>query len=517
MASSGTLAFLEELKKSDKPLDANLIGQFGVGFYSCFMVASEVQIDTLHVNPDAEPLQWVSNGLGTYTIATGNRQTPGTTVTLHLKEDAQDFANDYRIRQIIRKYSNFVDFPIYLGSDPVNTIKALWKKRKKDVTDEERTEFYKFVSNDFQDPLGHLHLHLEGLVTFDALLFVPSKAPASIFRDEAHQHLHLYSNSVFIRDDADDLLPEYLRFMRGVIDTDDLPLNVSREVTQKSAVANKIRSALTNKILGLLAEWSSDDTDLYDKFFTEFGSILKTGLWSDPGKRDKLLALMRYPSTKTEVDHTTSLQAYVERMQDDQDAIYYLLAENLESARRSPNLEVFARKGIEVLLLTESIDAFTIPNVGEFDGKSFKSVSQSDLDLESDQEHLPGGETDKLLALFRLQLSDRIKDVVASKRLVDSPATLVSGENGLDPQIERVMKTMTQDFEATKKVLEINTSHSLMKNILMLQAQNAADKRIEQIVEQVYEGTLLLDGALEEPSAFVERMTRFMVDATQPA
>lgn len=517
VASSGTLAFLEELKQSGKPLDADLIGQFGVGFYSSFMVAEKVEIDTLHVDAESEPLLWTSDGQGTFTIAPGTRITPGTTVTLHLKDDAKELASDYRIRQIIRKYSNFVDFPIHLGDDTVNTVKALWKKRKEDISDEERAEFYKFVSGDFKDPLGHLHLHLEGLVSFNALLFIPSQAPASLFRDETRQHLHLYSKGVFIRDDADDLLPEYLRFVRGVIDTDDLPLNVSREVTQNSATAGKIRTALTNKLLGLLTEWSTDDEDLYSRFFGEFGVVLKAGLWSEFQRREKLLSLMRYPSTKTEGDDTTSLEAYVERMQEDQDAIYYLLAESLETARRSPNLEVFTRKGIEVLLLADSMDAVTIPNAQEFDSKPFKSVSQADLDLDSGEDHLPGDDVDQILAMFRLQLEDRVQDVVASKRLVDSAATLVASADGIDPHLERVMQSINQDFERAKKVLEINTNHPLMKNLVQLRANDAADKRIEQVIEQVFEGAQLLDGELNEPSTFVERMTRFMIAATLPA
>ena len=517
VASSGTLAFLEELKQSDKPLDAELIGQFGVGFYSCFMVAGEVQIDTLSIEDGAEPLLWTSNGEGTFTIAPGTRTRPGTTITLQLKEDARDLANDYRIRQIVRKYSNFVDFPILLDEEAINTVKALWKKRKDDVSEEEYSEFYKFISGDFADPLGHLHLHLEGLVTFDALLFVPSKAPANLFQNESRRHFHLYSRGVFVRDDADDLLPEHLRFIRGVLDTDDLPLNVSREVTQKSSAAAKIRSALSKKILGLLTEWSTENTELYDQFFGEFGTILKAGLWSEFKQRDQLLSLMRYPSTATEGEDTTTLQAYVERMQEDQEAIYYLLADTLDVARRSPNLEVFARKEIEVLLLTDSMDAVTIPNVQEFASKPFKSVSQADLDLDSEQESLPGDSADQILAMFRLQLGDRVEDVAASKRLVDSAATLVASAGGVDPQLERVMQAMDSNYQRARKVLEINTGHPLIENLLQLRTQDPSDKRIEQVIEQVYEGAVLLDGALEDPSAFVQRMTRFMVAATLPA
>jgi len=436
---------------------------------------------------------------------------------LPLAEHSKGLAGGYRIRKIIRKYSNFVDVPIYVGDKAVNTVEALWKKRKEDVADEGRADFYKFVSGDFADPLGHLHLRLEGLVSFDALLFVPAKVPASLYRDETRRQLHLYSRSVFVRDDADDLLPEYFRFIRGVVDTDDLPLNVSREVTQSSAAAGKIRTALTNKILGLLTEWSTGNEELYERFFKEFGTVLKAGLWSDFQRREKLLSLMRYPSTKTEGTGTTTLQAYIERMQDGQDAIYYLLAESLDTARRSPNLEVFARKDIEVLLLADSIDAATIPSVQDFDSKPFKSVTQADLDLDPGEDSLPGDDVDRILALFRLQLEDRVKDVVASKRLVDSAATLVASADGVDLQVERVMQAINEDFEAGKKVLEINTGHPLMKNLLELSTSDAADRRIEQVIDQVYEGALLLDGELREPSSYVERMTRFMVAATLPA
>ncbi len=515
IASSGTRAFIEEKKASDSPVDAGMIGQFGVGFYSAFMVAGEVVLETLHADEGAEPFNWKSDGTGMYEIRPGSRQEHGTKITLHLKEEAKEFAEETRIRSIIRKYSNFVDFPIRLGSDQVNTLEALWKKRKEDITEEERSEFYKFVTGDFSEPFGHLHLQIEGLLSFEALLFIPSQAPMSFFREDRRSDLHLYCSGVFVRDDAEELLPDYLHFVRGVVDTDDLPLNVSREVTQNSPVTQRIRSTLTGKLLGLLKDWATEDGERYEKFFMNFGPVLKMGLWSDLSRRDELLELMRYPSTKSE--DLTSLHDYVERMSGDQETIYYLLADSTDSARKSPHLEVFARKGIEVLLLPDPVDALTLPNVQKFEEMNFTSVTAAELDLGEDEESesLPGDDRDELLSLFRIQLGDRIQDVVVSKRLVDSAATLVAAKDGVDPQLERMMKSMNPDYEGMKKVLEINVEHPLMQNILALKSSENQDALMEEAIEQVYEGALLLDGNLVEPSAFVARMTRILVNATR--
>lgn len=517
VASSGTLAFIEEQKAAGKKVDANMIGKFGVGFYSAFMVADEIDIETLHAGEEAESLSWSSDGAGTYTISPGTRSEHGTSIKLHLKEDTKDFATELRVRSIIRKYSNFVDFPIILGSEQANTIKALWRKRKDDITDEERSEFYKFLTGDYSEPIGHLHLQIEGLISFDALLFVPLQPSAPLFQEENRRGLHLYSSGVFVRDDAQELLPDYLQFIKGVVDTDDLPLNVSREVTQNSPAAQRIRSTLTNKILGLLKDWTTENEELYDKFFGNFGGILKAGFWSDYARRDELLELMRYYSTHSDGRSLTALKDYVERMPEDQENIYYLLSDSLESARTSPHLEVFARKGIEVLLLPDPVDTLTLPNMEDFEGKSFKSITGTDLDLGDDSEEvsLPDDDTDTLLKLFRVQLGERIQDVAASKRLVDSAATLVTAKDGMDPQMERMMKSMNPDYEGAKKVLEVNVEHPLMTNILLLNSEKKQSNLVEEAIEQVYEGALLMDGNLSEPSAFVARMTRILVDATR--
>jgi len=519
VASSGTLAFLEDLKQAgDKPVDAHLIGQFGVGFYASFMVADEVVIETRHAGADAQGYRWTSDGGGQFTVEAIDRPARGTTITLHLKDDAQAFSQEYRVKQIIQKYSNFVDFPIYVGDAQVNTVKALWLKPKDAITDEELQAFYRFIANDYQDPLGHLHLRIEGRLSFNALLFIPATAPPGLFREDYDRRLHLYAAGIFIQDDAKALLPEYLRFVRGVVDTEDLPLNVSREVTQSSPVMAKINAILTGKVLGLLDEWATQDPEKYDTFFQHFGSLFKTGLTTEYDKRDQVIDLLRYASTRTEPGRTTSLKDYVGRMKEGQEAIYYLMGEHRDVVARNPNLEYFKKNDIEVLLLVDPVDVFTFPHLHTYDDKPIKSIEKADLDLKQDEHPqegaMAGEDQDKLLALFKITLGDRVEDVVASKRLVDSAATLVVGAQGMDTQMERMMKMMGQDFGGSKKVLEVNTAHPLLKNMAKLQAQGGRDDLLEKTIHQLYEGALLIDGTLNQTATFVERMTELMVRAT---
>lgn len=518
IASSGTLAFLEELKASGKPLDAQLIGQFGVGFYAAFMVADEVVVETRHADAGSQGYRWRSRGEGTYSIEEIDRAERGTKIILHLKDEAKEFGREDRVRQIVRRYSNFVDFPIYLGEDQVNTVKALWHRPKDELKDEELADFYKFVSGDFEAPLGHLHLHVEGRVSFRALLFVPGHAPLTRFRDDDLRGPSLYSSKVFIQDDCKALLPEYLRFVRGVVDTEDLPLNVSREVTQSSPVMVKIRQVLTGKVLGLLEEWAAGEPEKYERFYDAFGTLLQTGLNSDFGNRERILALLRFESTRTEKGKRASLKDYVGRMAPDQQAIYYVLGNHRDTLERNPNLEYFRKHDLEVLLLTDPVDVFTIPHLDAYDGKPLQSIEKADLDLKADEaaqeDALTGEVVDRLLARFKTALGDRVEDVVASKRLVDSAATLVVGQNGLDAQMERMMKLMDQDFKGGRKVLEVNPAHPLLKNLSGLLDAGGQDDLVEKTIFQLYEGALLLDGNLPDPATFVARMTELMARAT---
>ncbi|MGH1366091.1 MAG: molecular chaperone HtpG [Calditrichia bacterium] len=519
IASSGTLEFIKEMQKAEKKADSSMIGQFGVGFYSVFMVASEVTVDTRHAANDSKALRWISSGEGTYTIDESDRELRGTKITLKLKEEAKEYAEDYRIKHIVNTYSNFVDFPIKVNDEAVNTVQALWHKQKSDITDEELNEFYKFISNDFVDPMGHLQLSIEGVVNFKALLFFPAKRPPQFFRSEEERSLHLYSNKVFIQNDCKDLLPEYLSFLKGVVDTEDLPLNVSREVTQNSPVMTKISNILVGKILGFLEDWAKKEPAKYAEFTKEFGQVIKLGHQSDFANKDRITNLMRFETTITEDDKFTSLENYVSRMGEDQKEIYYISGENRSALLRNPNLEYFRKNELEVLLLTDPVDVFVVPGMNEYDGKPIKSIEKADLDLDEDdksgEEKLAENLSSSLIDVFKETLGDKVEDVIESQRLVDSPATLVSGKDALDPQMERMMKMMQQEFAGSKKIMEINTRHPLIKNLSRLNMGSSTDPMLRNCILQLFESAMLIDGELKDTSDFVQRLTDFMEAATK--
>ena len=519
IASSGTVAFLERLKEEGKPFDANMIGQFGIGFYSVFMVTDQVVIETRHADPESKGYRWESTGASKFTVEEFPREERGTKISFKLKDDAKEFSEEYRVNEIIKKYSNFADFSIHVNGEQVNTISALWQKNKNEVTDEDLEEFYKFISNDFNPILGHLHLSIEGQVNFKAMVFVPETAPFDFSRGEDLKSLQLYANRIFIQDDCKELLPEYLRFVAGVVDTEDLPLNVSREVTQVSPVMGKIKNVLTGRILSLLEDWAKNDQEKYDKFFTNFGLLFKTGLSTDFGNRDRLIDLLRFESTKTEKGKLTSLKDYVAGMQEDQKEIYYLTGESRGAVELNPNLEYFRKRGIEVLFFIDPADIFNIPQLHDYDEKPIKGIETADLDLKSDEENkadsLTEDESKSLFSLFKETLGDKVEDVVESKRLVDSAATLVVGASGMDRQMERMMKMMNQDIPGSKKILEINPSHPLIKNLAHIHENNGDESLLKSCVLQVYEGTLLIDGNMDSPTEFVARMTEIMAHATR--
>ena len=519
IASSGTVAFLERLKEEGKPFDANMIGQFGIGFYSVFMVTDQVVIETRHADPESKGYRWESTGASKFTVEEFPREERGTKISFKLKDDAKEFSEEYRVNEIIKKYSNFADFSIHVNGEQVNTISALWQKNKNEVTDEDLEEFYKFISNDFNPILGHLHLSIEGQVNFKAMVFVPETAPFDFLRGEDLKSLQLYANRIFIQDDCKELLPEYLRFVAGVVDTEDLPLNVSREVTQVSPVMGKIKNVLTGRILSLLEDWAKNDQEKYDKFSTNFGLLFKTGLSTDFGNRDRLIDLLRFESTKTEIRKLTSLKDYVAGMQEDQKEIYYLTGESRAAVELNPNLEYFRKRGIEVLFFIDPADIFNIPQLHDYDEKPIKGIETADLDLKSDEESkadsLTEDESKSLFSLFKETLGDKVEDVVESKRLVDSAATLVVGASGMDRQMERMMKMMNQDIPGSKKILEINPSHPLIKNLAHIHENNGDESLLKSCILQVYEGALLIDGNMDSPTEFVARMTEIMAHATR--
>jgi molecular chaperone HtpG len=521
IASSGTLDFLAKMKATESTVSGDLIGQFGVGFYSVFMVTDEVTIETRYASGDGLAFRWRSIGEGKFSIEEIDRDTRGTRIMFTFKEEAKEFAEEWRIKDIIRKYSNFVDFPIFIGETQVNTVTALWHRGKDEVTEEERNEFFKFITNDYTPPLGHLHLNLEGRVNFKALLFVPGSAPDLRMDLRTEKSLQLYANKVFIQDDCKDLLPEYLRFVRGVVDTEDLPLNVSREVTQSSPVMTKIREVLTSRILGMFEEWSASEPEKYTTFIRNFGPRLMIGVSTDFANRDKLIELLRFETTKTEEGALTSLKEYVLRMKDDQKEIYFLTGENRNAVLRNPNLEYFRSNDIEVILLTDPVDIWGMPAIHEYDKKQLHSIEKADINIrrgkKSEEVTVSGKQAKNLLIVFKETLGDKVEEVVESDRLVDSAATLVVGKSGLDPQMERMMKMFDKEYQGQKKILELNMAHPLIRNLAAMNDAHRDDELLRRSIEQLYEAALLIENNLQTPAEFVQRMTDFMERATRPA
>ncbi len=516
VAGSGTLKFLEQLKDNPGGLDARMIGKFGVGFYSVFMVTDHVTIETRHARNDSKAYRWESLGEDRFTIDEIDRENKGTKISFKLKDEYVQFAEDFSVKQILNKYSNFVDFPVFVGEEKINKVAAIWQRKKEEVSEEELNEFYQFISNDYQPPLGHLHLSLEGTVNFKALLFIPSTAPMQLFVDTREKSLHLYSSKVFIQDDAKDLLPEYLRFVKGVVDTEDLPLNVSREVTQSSPVMAKIRGVLTTKILNLLEEWADKDKEKFEEFYRNFGPLFKTGLNSDYTNKQKITELIRFETSALKAGELTSFNGYVSRMKADQKTIYYISGTHRDQIEKNPNIEYFIKNGIEVIYLTDPVDIFTIPYIRDYSGKELQSIEKADLDLiKPEKEEEKQAEFDSLLKRFKEVLKDKVEDVIPSLRLVNSPATLVVGKEGLDPQMEKMMQMMDKQFTASKRILEVNTAHPLISNLFARLSANPGDEKIDRAINQIFEASMLIEGYMKSPVEFVNRMYDFMEEATK--
>ncbi|NEX14768.1 MAG: molecular chaperone HtpG [Prosthecochloris sp.] len=525
VAKSGTLGFLQALKEqqADKSgIDANLIGQFGVGFYSVFMVTDEVTVETK--SEDSQGCRWRSTGEGTYTIEKIDRQQRGTKISFTLKEDAAEFAGENRVENIIRKYSNFVDFPIQLDNKKVNSVTALWQQQKSEIKKEEANEFYKFIAVDYQDPLDYLHLSLEGVVNFKALLFLPKEAPMDMLYQQGALENHgpqLYVRKVMIQHECKDLLPEYLRFVKGVVETEDLSLNVSREVVQNSPVMAKIRQILTSKIIAWFESLAQDDPEKFRQFYKAFGPVIKIGLNTDFTNREKLIELLRFESTKTGDGEYVTLKEYVDRMNEGQKEVYYLSGDNRQQMLSNPNMEYFRKQDIEVLLLVDPVDVFVIPSIHEYDKKPLKSIEKADIDFSAGEDEkkdaLNENMIEPVLRIFKETLADKVEDVVESHRLVNSPVTLVGGKDTMDPQIEKMLKMMNQADAQGKKILEVNPSHPVIKNLAGLCMLNDNDPFIRTAINQLYEGALLLEGSLEGRADFISRMNDIIEAATRQA
>lgn len=514
IAHSGTLEFLKKLKDEKAKDNLNLIGKFGVGFYSVFMVAEEVTIETRSYLPKAIGIRWKSQGKDRYTVEEIEKPRRGTKIFFKLKEQFKEFANPERVKESIKRYSNFIDFPIFVNNEKVNTIQAIWYKKKEEITKEEIEEFYKFITSDSESPLSYFQIAVEGTINFRALLFIPKSFPSYFVPEFFEKTLLLYSNKVFIQNNNQEILPDYLKFVKGIVDTEDLPLNISRETIQSSPLIPKIRQILTSKILNHLEELSTSDNEKYNELIKSFGNIFKSGITLDTTNREKIIELLRFQSSRTEPGKLISLSEYVQNMKPEQKEIYYVLAESFESLDRNPNIEYFRKNDIEVLVLTDPIDALVIPFIYEYKNKPLKSIDKADINIkksELDQEERLDIEVaNKVFDRIKNVLGERILNVQESNRLVDSPVTLVAPRYGYEPQAEKIYKIINKDFQRSQKILEVNTAHKIIKNLAIMLERNSQNYLIDLIIMQLYEEALLLEGELENPKGFIERLNQIL-------
>lgn len=518
IAKSGTREFFGRLT-GDQAKDANLIGQFGVGFYSAFIVADTVTLVTRRAGLTPEHgVRWESKGEGDYTLEAVSKPSRGTEVVLHLREGEDDFLDAWRIKSIIRKYSDHIPLPVVMADEEgkeeiVNQASALWARPKSEITDEQYVEFYKHVAHDHEAPLAHVHARVEGRQEYTQLLYIPSRAPFDLF-DREHRHgIKLYVRRVFIMDDAEQLMPQYLRFIRGVIDSNDLPLNVSREILQESKTMEGIRSGCVKKVLSMLEDLEKD-ADKYRTFWKEFGKVMKEGVGEDYANREKIAGLLRFASTHLDnSDESVSLADYVSRMKEGQEKIYFVTADSFSAAKNSPHLEIFRKKGIEVLLLSDRVDEWLVSNLHEFEGKPLQSVAKGGLDLgklEDEQEkrdqEKESGEYRDLVEKIRNALSDKVKEVRVTHRLTESPACLVSDQHDMGMNLERLLKSAGQNVPTSKPILEINPQHAIVQRL------KYEEERFSDWSHILFDQALLSEGGqLEDPAGFVKRLNGLMM------
>ncbi len=531
IAKSGTQQFLQSLT-GDQAKDAKLIGQFGVGFYSAFIVADKVTLTTRRAGMGAEHgVRWESTGEGDFTIETVEKAERGTEVVLHLREGEDEFLDGYRLRNIIHKYSDHIDIPIMMpkeatgeekaeGEEQVNKASALWTRPRNEISDEEYKEFYKHIAHDFEDPLAWSHNRIEGNLEYTSLLYIPKRAPFDLWDRERRHGIKLYVRKVFIMDDAEQLMPNYLRFVRGVIDSNDLPLNVSREILQQSKVIDSMRSGSVRKVLDLLESLAKNEPEKYTTFWSEFGRVMKEGPAEDFANRERIAALLRFASTHNDDDsQNVSLADYISRMKEGQKTIYYITADSFNAARHSPHLEVFRKKDIEVLLLFDRVDEWLVSSLTEFDGKPLQSIAKGELDLgdledkeEKKQQKKVAKEFKELVKQVTKALGDRVKEVRLTHRLTESPACLVSEAHDMGANLERILKEAGQEIPGSKPILELNPEHPL---VLKLRDEKPG-KRFDDWVEVLFDQALLAEGGqLDDPATFVGRLNSLLLELSK--
>ncbi len=534
IAKSGTAPFLEQLSGDDKK-DSQLIGQFGVGFYSSFIVADRVEVITRKAGT-AEATHWESEGEAEFSVAPAEREQSGTTVILHLKDDATEFANDWRVRSVIKKYSDHISVPVMMPKvaapsseedtesesekvlewEAVNEAKALWTRSRSDVSDDEYKAFYRHVSHDVDEPMTWSHNRVEGKLEYTSLLYVPGKAPFDLWNREASRGLKLYVQRTFIMDDAEQFLPLYLRFVKGVLDSNDLPLNVSREILQQNASVDSMKNALIKRVLDMLQKMASNESESYQTFWDTFGQVLKEGPAEDFTNREKIAKLLRFATTLSDApEQTVSLADYIERMQEGQDAIWYVTGESHTTAKSSPHLEVFRKKGIEVLILSDRVDEWLMSHLMEHEGKALKDVTRGDLDLDADNEEEKEAlekakkDSESLIERMKNVLGEQVAEVRPTVRLTESPACLVVGDHDMGNQMRRLLEAAGQEVPDSKPILEVNPSHPLIARL----DSEADEDRFADLSHIIMDQATLAEGSpLDDPAGYVSRLNKLLLE-----
>ncbi len=537
IAKSGTKDFFSKLS-GDSAKDSQLIGQFGVGFYSAFIVASKVTVRTRAAGADASAgVEWISEGEGEFTLAEINKPTRGTEITLHLREEEKEFADAWRLRSIVSKYSDHISIPVQMWKDEVpesegpdgekvpaqpgewevvNKATALWTREKSDISEDEYNEFYKHISHDFTDPLSWSHNKVEGKTEYTSLLYIPAKAPFDMWNREQSHGLKLYVQRVFIMDDAEQFMPTYLRFVKGLLDSNDLPLNVSREILQDNKITQALRQGCTKRVLQMLERMAKNDAEKYQSFWNEFGNVLKEGPAEDFGNKEKIAGLLRFSSTHDESDaQTVSLADYIERMKEGQEKIYYVTADSLQAAKSSPHLEIFRKKGIEVLLMGERIDEWLMSHLTEFSEKQFESIAKANLDLgdlEDEESKKAQEDAEKqvegILERAKAALGDKVIDVKFTHRLTDSPACIVADDNGMTTQMMKLMQAAGQTVPDVKYHFELNPEHALVKLLADTQEEQLFNEWVSVLFDQA---ALSEQGSLKDPATFVQNLNTLLM------
>ena len=538
IAKSGTAAFMEQLS-GDQKADSQLIGQFGVGFYSSFIVADRVVVITRKAGEETAT-QWESAGEDEFTISESSRDSAGTTITLHLKDDAEEFADSWRVRSVIKKYSDHISVPVMMPEPPapagddedaadapaepdwqaVNEAKALWTRSRSEISDEEYQAFYKHISHDFEDSLSWSHNAVEGKLEYTSLLYLPQRAPFDLWQREGARGLKLYVQRTFIMDEAEQFLPMYLRFVKGVLDSSDLPLNVSRELLQQNQQVDAIRSALTKRVLDMLSKMANKQPEDYIRFWDTFGAVLKEGPAEDFTNREKIADLLRFATTRDdEADQRISLKQYVEAMKDDQQSIFYVVAENHATAKNSPHIEALRKQGVEVLLLSDRVDEWLMSHLAEYDGKPLRDVAKGEWDQSADDEEakkaLEEAEkaSESLIERMQAVLSDRVAGIRPTTRLTSSPACLTVAEHEMGAQMRRIMEAAGQEMPETKPTMEINVEHPLLQRL----DQESDEDRFADLAQILLDQAALAEGSvLEDPATYVARLNKLLVEMSSP-